>query len=90
MSVRSTVRCTKHPDNPSSEHVNSRYLIIEISIENANRAGALANTTVGEYSRMAKESDEFVLLVKKHKTVSTHGPARTVFSPGSPFEICCF
>ena len=26
MSVRSTVRCTKHPDNPSSEHVNSRYL----------------------------------------------------------------
>ena len=65
-------------------------LLIEISIENANRAGALAKTTVGEYSRMAKESDEFVLLVKKHKTVSTHGPARTVFSPGSPFEICCF
>ena len=30
---------------------------------------------------MAKESDEFVVLVKNHKTVSTHGPARIVFFP---------
>ena len=57
------------------------FLLVEISIDNANRAGALANMTVGEYSRMAKESDEFVVLVKNHKTLSTHGHARIVFSP---------
>ena len=57
------------------------FLLVEISIDNANRAGALANMTVAEYNRMAKESDEFVVLVKNHKTVSTHGPARIVFSP---------
>ncbi|CAH3188945.1 unnamed protein product, partial [Porites evermanni] len=52
------------------------FLLVEISIDNANRAGALANMTVAEYDRMTKESDEFVVLVKNHKTVSTHGPAR--------------
>lgn len=57
------------------------FLLVEISIDNANRAGALSNMTVAEYDRMAKESDEFVVLVKNHKTVSTHGPARIVFSP---------
>ena len=57
------------------------FLLVEISIDNANRAGALANMTVGEYSRMAKESDEFVVLGKKHKTVSTHGHAGIVLSP---------
>jgi len=56
------------------------FLLVEISIDNANRAGALANMTVAEYDRMTKESDEFVVLVKNHKTVSTHGPARIVFS----------
>ena len=57
------------------------FLLVEISIDNANRAGALANMTVEEYNRMAKESDEFFVLVKNHKTVNTHGPARIVFSP---------
>lgn len=57
------------------------FLLVEISIDNANRAGALSNMTVAEYDRMAKESDEFVVLVKNHKTVSTYGPTRIVFSP---------
>ena len=57
------------------------FLLVEIFIDNANREGALANLTVAEYNRMAKESDEFVVVVKNHKTVSTHGPARIVFSP---------
>ena len=57
------------------------FTLVEISIDNANRAGAITNMTVGEYSRMAKESDEFVVLVKNHKTLSTHGQARIVFSP---------
>ncbi|CAH3189238.1 unnamed protein product [Porites lobata] len=56
------------------------FLLVEISIDNANRAGALANMTVAEYDRMTKESDEFVVLVKNHKTLSTHGSARIVFS----------
>ena len=33
------------------------FLLVEISTDNANRAGAVANMTVGEYSRMAKESN---------------------------------
>ena len=57
------------------------FTLVEISIDNANRAGAITNMTVGEYSRMAKESDEFVVLVKNHKTLSTHDQARIVFSP---------
>ena len=57
------------------------FLLVEISIDNANRAGALANMTVREYNRMTKESDEFFVLVKNHRTVSTHGPARIVFPP---------
>ena len=59
------------------------FLLVELSIAKANKAGALANMTIGEYSRMAKESDEFVVLVKNHKTDSTHGSARIVFSPRS-------
>lgn len=35
---------------------------------------------IEEYNRMARESDEFVVLVKNHKTVSTHAPTRIVFS----------
>ena len=31
------------------------FLLVEISIDNANRAGALANMTVGEYSRMQRK-----------------------------------
>lgn len=59
------------------------FQLVEISIAKVNKAGALASMTIGEYSRMAKESDEFVVLVKNHKTDSTHGSARIVFSPRS-------
>lgn len=56
------------------------FLLVEISIDNANRAGALANMTLGEFSRMTKENDEFLVRVKDHKILSTHGPARIVLS----------
>lgn len=57
------------------------FLLVEISIDNANRAGALAKMTLGELRRMTKENDDFLVLVKDHKTLSTHGPARIVLSP---------
>ena len=56
------------------------FLLVEISIDNANRAGALANMKLQEFNKASKHDDENVILVKKHKTVATHGPARIVLS----------
>ena len=56
------------------------FLLVEISIDNANRAGALANMKVGEFTRVSKHDKENVVLVKNHKTLQTHGPARIVLS----------
>ena len=56
------------------------FLLVEISIDNANRAGALAIMKVGEFTRVTKHDEENVVLVKNHKTLQTHGPARIVLS----------
>ena len=56
------------------------FLLVEISIDNANRAGALANMKVGEFTRVSKHDEENIVLVKNHKTLQTHGPARIVLS----------
>lgn len=56
------------------------FLLVEISIDNANRAGSLANMTLEEFNSMTKENDEYLVLVRKSKTLSTHGPARIVLS----------
>ena len=57
------------------------FLLVEISIDNANRAGVLANMTVEEFNSSTKENDDYLVLVKRSKTLSTHGPARIVLSP---------
>ena len=57
------------------------FLIVEISIDNANRSGALANMKMGEFKRMKSEGEDSVILVKQHKTLATHGPVRIVLSP---------
>ena len=56
------------------------FLIVEIAIDNANRSGALANMKMGEFKKMKTEGDDSVILVKGHKTMSTHGLARIVWS----------
>ena len=56
------------------------FVIVEISIDNGNRAGVLANMKMGEFERMKDEGGERVILVKDHKTLATHGPARIVLS----------
>ena len=56
------------------------FLLVEVSIDNANRAGSLANMTLAELNSVTKQNDEFVVLVKKNKTLATHGPARIVLS----------
>ena len=56
------------------------FLIVEISIDNGNRAGALANMKMSEFKRMKDEGSERVILVKDHKTLATHGHARIVLS----------
>ena len=56
------------------------FLFVEISIDNANRAGALANMTLGEFNRVSKHDEENVVLVKDHKTLDTQKPARIVLS----------
>ena len=55
--------------------------MVKISIDNANRAGALSNMKLEEFNRVSKHGQEHVVLVKDHKTIQTHGPARIVLSP---------
>ena len=56
------------------------FLLLEISIDNANRAGVLSNMTMSEWERAAREEDRFVIRVQKHKTFATHGPANIVLT----------
>ena len=57
------------------------FLLVERSIDNANTAGALSNMKLVEFNRVSKHGQEHVVLVKNHKTIQTHGPARIVLSP---------
>lgn len=54
--------------------------MVEISVDNAKRAGVIANMLLEEFNRASKH-DENVILVKASKTVATHGPSRIVMSP---------
>lgn len=54
------------------------YLIAQIMIDNANRAGVVAFMTVQEFQRSRMEDDRYVVRVLHHKTVDTHGPAQVV------------
>ncbi|XP_068689985.1 uncharacterized protein [Montipora foliosa] len=56
------------------------FLLIQISIDNANRAGVLANMTLREFKRGYKEGDRFVINVMNHKTFHVHGPALIVLT----------
>ena len=66
------------------------FLLVEISIDNANRAGALANMNLKEFQNSVKRENELVILVRKHKTGATHGPARIVLSPKLQSWIAIF
>jgi len=56
------------------------YLIAQIMIDNANRAGVVACMTVKEFDRATVEGDPHVVCVLHHKTVDTHGPAQIVLT----------
>lgn len=56
------------------------FLLVEILIDNANRAGALSSMKMEEFNRVSKHGEEHVVLVKDHKTIQTNGPARIVLS----------
>lgn len=56
------------------------YLIAQIMIDNANRAGVVAFMTVKEFQRAKMEDDCYVVEVLHHKTVDTHGPAQVVLT----------
>ena len=56
------------------------YLIAQIMIDNANRAGVIAFMTVKEFQRAKMEDDRYVVEVLQHKTVDTHGPAQVVLT----------
>ena len=51
------------------------YLIAQIMIDNANRAGVVACMSMKEFERATPEGDRYVVRVLNHKTVDTHGPA---------------
>ena len=56
------------------------FLLVQISIDNANRAGVLSNMTLKEFNRAFKEDDRFVVNVMDHKTFHIHGPAQIVLT----------
>ncbi|RMX57822.1 hypothetical protein pdam_00020687 [Pocillopora damicornis] len=56
------------------------FLLVQISIDNANRAGVLANLTLKEFRRASKEDDRFVVNVREHKTFHIHGNAQAVLT----------
>lgn len=56
------------------------YLIAQIMIDNANRAGVVACMTVMEFERATLEGDRYVVRVLHHKTVDIHGPAQVVLT----------
>ena len=56
------------------------YLISQIMIDNANRAGVVAYMSVQEFQRARPQDDKHVVRVLKHKTVNTHGPAQIVLT----------
>lgn len=56
------------------------YLIAQIMIDNANRAGVVAFMTVEEFKRAQIEDDRYLVKVLHHKTVDTHGPAQVVLT----------
>ena len=56
------------------------YLIAQIMIDNANRAGVVACMTVKEFERATVEGDRHVVRILHHKIVDTHGPAQIVLT----------
>ena len=56
------------------------FLLVQISIDNANRAGVLSNMTLKEFNRASAEDDRFVISVMDHKTFHVHGPAQIVLT----------
>ena len=57
------------------------FLMAEISIDNANRAGVLSNMMVREFQTAKLTNDDcYVVKVMNHKTVACKGPANVVLS----------
>ena len=57
-------------------HLGTRFIT-----ENACRAGNLANMTLGELAKATPDEGQMVVTVKKHKTLTSLGPAHLVLSP---------
>lgn len=56
------------------------FVLLEITIANADRSGVLANMTLEEYKAAKRVDDSMVISMKEHKTADTHGPAHVVLS----------
>lgn len=54
------------------------YLIVQIMIDNADRAGVLACMTVKEFKRATVKGNYHIVRVLHHKTMDTHGPVQIV------------
>ena len=57
------------------------FILTQITVANAHRSGVLANMTMGEFNKAKQSEGNYIISVKKHKTVDSHGPARVVLSP---------
>lgn len=72
----------KEGEPPSqAEYTTVRdYLMTVLCINNGSRSGTLANMTLQEFEKATEEDECFVVRVKNHKTLTTHGPVNLVFS----------
>ena len=56
------------------------FSLTTLCINNACRAGPLANMTLGEYRKARKEGHSYIIRVLNHKTVDSHGPPSAIVS----------
>jgi len=57
------------------------FLLTEIALANANRAGVLANMTVTQFEQARVVDGQYVISVLDHKTAATYGSAKVILSP---------
>lgn len=56
------------------------YLLAQIALTNANRAGVLSNMTIKQVKEAREVDDHKIISVTKHKTAWTQGPAKVVLT----------
>ena len=67
------------------------YLFAELALTNACRGSSIVNMLMSEYEKAKFEEDgTAVIMLKKHKTASTHGHVGVFFKPIVYQYLCIY